>query len=358
MMKFPVIWFCAAFLIFSVFAKRFIKPEKKPRGSKSSVTVQTSKKTVPIKEPDEVIEIRTFMSYYPDLEYDVFYDDESGDWQINISANVFLNREEKTDSEKALKRSASFYWAGGRMLPKDQLAKKDEYWVLQYPYNNVLRDPKSYDEEELAKIREMASAENRKSDGGTPMFFFDFIYSAQSRPVIEEHIVRTRFLGKLTKVHERIFPALKRVEAEICRAADLSVESLSSAEKIAKIDTKSESLTADQKEIREFIMSLRSCDAYYWREIAGTKRKSFHSYGIAIDILPRRLGGRSIYWGWEKERSGENWMLVPLKSRWMPPETVIRIFEKEGFIWGGFWTIFDNMHFEYHPELIGSLQED
>ncbi|MBQ9624309.1 MAG: M15 family metallopeptidase, partial [Treponema sp.] len=26
---------------------------------------------------------------------------------------------------------------------------------------------------------------------------------------------------------------------------------------------------------------------------------------------------------------------------------------EEGFIWGGYWVIFDNMHFEYHPELIG-----
>ena len=23
----------------------------------------------------------------------------------------------------------------------------------------------------------------------------------------------------------------------------------------------------------------------------------------------------------------------------------------EGFIWGGYWAIWDNMHFEYHPEL-------
>ena len=30
----------------------------------------------------------------------------------------------------------------------------------------------------------------------------------------------------------------------------------------------------------------------------------------------------------------------------------IDIFEDEGFIWGGKWMIWDNMHFEYHPELI------
>ena len=45
-------------------------------------------------------------------------------------------------------------------------------------------------------------------------------------------------------------------------------------------------------------------------------------------------------------------MLTPLSWRWMPPQAVIDIFEEEGFIWGGKWAIWDNMHFEYHPELI------
>ena len=45
-------------------------------------------------------------------------------------------------------------------------------------------------------------------------------------------------------------------------------------------------------------------------------------------------------------------MLIPLKSRWMPPAAVIKAFEDEGFIWGGRWAIWDNMHFEYHPELL------
>ena len=45
-------------------------------------------------------------------------------------------------------------------------------------------------------------------------------------------------------------------------------------------------------------------------------------------------------------------MLTPLTSRWMPPYEIINIFEEEGFIWGGKWLIWDNMHFEYRPELI------
>ena len=39
-----------------------------------------------------------------------------------------------------------------------------------------------------------------------------------------------------------------------------------------------------------------------------------------------------------------------------PPAAVIKAFEDEGFIWGGRWAIWDNMHFEYHPELFVARQ--
>jgi hypothetical protein len=38
----------------------------------------------------------------------------------------------------------------------------------------------------------------------------------------------------------------------------------------------------------------------------------------------------------------------------MPPSVVVEIFEKHGFVWGGKWYHFDNMHFEYRPEIIYS----
>jgi hypothetical protein len=44
-------------------------------------------------------------------------------------------------------------------------------------------------------------------------------------------------------------------------------------------------------------------------------------------------------------------MLIPLEKRWMPPQEVIAAFEREGFAWGGKWDFFDNMHFEFRPEL-------
>src|SRR3569623_1717748 len=35
-----------------------------------------------------------------------------------------------------------------------------------------------------------------------------------------------------------------------------------------------------------------------------------------------------------------------------PPARNVAIFERHGFIWGGRWSHFDTMHFEYRPELL------
>ena len=270
-------------------------------------------------------EIKEFMHFYPDITYTALYDMEVGDWKIDMTADLYFERTAKPKDKK----SASFYWAGGKLLPKEELANKEKYWVLRYHYENTLRDPKTYTSEEIERITHFGSSENRKNAGGTPMFFFDWLYSAQSQRIIEEHIIRTTFLGKSTRIHERVYDPLKNVEKKILA-------------------------NATNANVKEFIDTLKSADAYYWREIAGTSRKSFHSYGIAVDVLPKRLNGKAIYWGWEKDRLGDKWMLIPLEKRWTPSDTVIRIFESEGFIWGGYWIIFDNMHFEYHPELVGN----
>ena len=34
------------------------------------------------------------------------------------------------------------------------------------------------------------------------------------------------------------------------------------------------------------------------------------------------------------------------------PQEIVELFEKHGFIWGGKWSHFDLMHFEYRPELL------
>jgi hypothetical protein len=43
---------------------------------------------------------------------------------------------------------------------------------------------------------------------------------------------------------------------------------------------------------------------------------------------------------------------VPYSGRLHPPEEVIKVFESFGFLWGGKWTTYDTIHFEYRPEIL------
>lgn len=76
---------------------------------------------------------------------------------------------------------------------------------------------------------------------------------------------------------------------------------------------------------------------FRYRYIAGTKRLSAHSFGIAIDLNTKFAN----YWRWDKNQVFKNQI----------PKKIINIFEKHGFIWGGRWFHYDTMHFEYRPEL-------
>ncbi|OYU81276.1 MAG: hypothetical protein CFE23_05805 [Flavobacterium sp. BFFFF1] len=84
---------------------------------------------------------------------------------------------------------------------------------------------------------------------------------------------------------------------------------------------------------------------YNWRKISGTDRLSAHSFGCTIDINVKY----SDYWQWQCKCKDEGAKLV-YKNR--IPESLVAIFEKYGFIWGGKWYHFDTMHFEYRPELL------
>ena len=95
-----------------------------------------------------------------------------------------------------------------------------------------------------------------------------------------------------------------------------------------------DALTAKKPELLKFLDN--PSGTFNWRVIEGTKRKSAHSYGIAIDINT----DKSDYWRWSKDGSYRNQI----------PEEIVRVFEKHGFIWGGRWISFDTMHFEYRPE--------
>jgi hypothetical protein len=79
------------------------------------------------------------------------------------------------------------------------------------------------------------------------------------------------------------------------------------------------------------------------RSIAGTNRLSAHGHGIAVDIAIKR----SDYWRWNTP--GADGRYAYKNSI---PFEIVAVFEKHGFIWGGKWSHYDTMHFEYRPELL------
>lgn len=266
--------------------------------------------------------LKFFEKAYPDITFSKRYDVAKEDWIITVDVP------DSPDNKDGEGRTAEFYWANGSFLPEEELINKDNYWSLLYSYSKELADPEKYTDEEKEAIREYSSKENRENGSGTPMFLFDFIYESNTRRSLETHIKRISFLGVKTNIHERI------------------------KEPLEIIDQKIKELSLIDSEVRDFLYQIKSADGYLWRIIDGTNRKSFHSLGLAIDVLPKNLGRKQIFWSWAKDKYPNDWMLVPLKDRWIPPQKVIEIFEENGFIWGGKWIIYDNMHFEYHPELI------
>jgi len=82
---------------------------------------------------------------------------------------------------------------------------------------------------------------------------------------------------------------------------------------------------------------------YEYRVIKDTDRLSLHSFGIAIDLAP----AKTQYW--KSEATAET---AKIGYKNTMPLSIVRIFEKHGFIWGGRWYHYDTMHFEYRPELL------
>jgi hypothetical protein len=84
---------------------------------------------------------------------------------------------------------------------------------------------------------------------------------------------------------------------------------------------------------------------YNCRTVADTGQPSMHAWGAAIDIV------RAYADYWLDHTSG-----IKAAGGYVNriPFEIVEIFERHGFIWGGKWTHYDTMHFEYRPELVSN----
>ena len=86
---------------------------------------------------------------------------------------------------------------------------------------------------------------------------------------------------------------------------------------------------------------------YNCRAVADAGQASMHGWGAAIDINV----ARSDYWHWRPQGRGGDAPPRPI------PAVIVESFERHGFIWGGKWSHYDTMHFEYRPELLGLISQ-
>lgn len=145
---------------------------------------------------------------------------------------------------------------------------------------------------------------------------------------IRQHGSSTRFLGRRMFLNDFVVEPLADVEAELLERAE------SDAELAAWIDAIDITYT------------------FIDRGIAGSATRSQHAWGLAVDLVPNTYEGKQVYWRWSRAWNRSGWADTPLTERWSPPAAVIATFEQHGFIWGGKWSHFDNIHFEYRPEIV------
>jgi hypothetical protein len=211
------------------------------------------------------------------------------------------------------------------------------YLVMKNGVKLIYADGRAKDfQEKLNKpdLKDMLSQLYRPGAGGEPFrpdydpgrfrvnALFNAVYGASSREV-QANMVPVSFCGArvMFNAQNGAAQALKRVGQELA------------------------ALVAKRPQLRQYLFPLGG--TFNWRHIAGTSRLSPHSWGIALDLNPRK----GAYWRGRKlggagvERLRHNY----------PPE-IVELFEKHGFIWGGKWSHFDLMHFEYRPELLRKWQ--
>lgn len=243
---------------------------------------------------------------YPDKITDISY--KNNDWAVKIYDQWL-------------------YWAGGRLLPKEELLHKEDYSPhLFYQYPRILPPFKEPGAETIERIKKII--ETRKSN---PVIrhpaYLNGLWRIWDRDTSWKRVKTTYFLGYKLQIHRDLLEDLARVEEEIQRR-----------------------MLVD-RELDAFVRSLVRIDGYNWRRIADTETLSVHSYGTAVDIILNRTGGKQIYWLWTLN-SGEDFYKIPYSKRFSPPEAFIQAFEKEGFVWGGKWLFYDTIHFEYRPEIM------
>ena len=256
---------------------------------------------------------------------------QPGEREIRSLAAAWPDRIQETGprgGEWMLRVDGSWYaWAHGRLLPESERWHWENYAALPfYDYPRRLPPLPAPDRDAASRLRARVREEQRRPPRRSEVFL-GALLEASNRGETESHLVRMEISGFTVTLHERLSGPASRVSNEL------------------------DSLRRSDPQVSSYLHTLAEMNGYNYRYVEGTRSRSLHSYGTAIDLIPRRRSGGYSYWQWAMDEVPD-WWTIPYEERWSPPAALVRAFERQGFIWGGKWFFFDTMHFEYRPELL------
>jgi hypothetical protein len=231
-----------------------------------------------------------------------------GDWMVRIE-------------------DAWFAWANGRMLPESERNEWERYAPMTfYHYPLDLSRLLQLDDAAAAELRSRVKHDQQNPPQRSEEFLGTLLHASDRKSTVAR-LIYMEIAGFSATVHESVKEHLLRVSAEL------------------------KALRESDPEVAAFLRGVREMDGFNYRFVEGTRTRSLHSYGLAVDIIPKSYGGKHAYWQWAMSKVPD-WWTIPYAQRWMPPPAFVKAFEREGFVWGGKWLFFDTMHFEYRPEIL------
>ncbi len=230
---------------------------------------------------------------------------------LNDVYSEFIQSAEEQDGDIVfIINGRKIYYCGGKMLSEANLERAEDF-------SSIFFDYKKGEINSLPSFRELP---RRSSD------FLDSMFGRSERE-IRKHCRLISFLGHKAFLNDICVDAIKKVEKQILESA------------------------RRDRDVEKYLKDIKIVYSFLKKEVVGSDNMSYHSYGLAVDIVPESYNGKHVYWKWSRVYN-DRWYEIPLGRRWSPPQPVIDAFEKNGFIWGGKWYHFDTIHFEYRPEIL------
>ncbi len=170
---------------------------------------------------------------YPERIAEVAF--RNADWALRIDGNWY-------------------FWAHGRLLPEELRQSWEEYASYRfYSYSRKLPPIPKLDEETKIRLKERLEQSAANPPERHEAFLGD-LYRAGTRAQTEARIVTVNLIGFEVRVHEQIAEPLEAVNSAL------------------------EALVETDPGVWRFVQGLRGVAGYNWRQIAGTRSRSYHSY--------------------------------------------------------------------------------